>query len=149
MNESYFKDLLKKNGLKVTSQRLIVLEAVASCPGKHLSAEEIYDLVHESYPEVGLATVYRTLQVLLELHMIDKVNFDDGVVRYEMCEQSETARHRHHHLICKKCGKVYAFEDDPLDNLERTILLTTGFEVVDHEVKLYGYCRDCIEKEQM
>ena len=149
MNESYFKDLLKKNGLKVTSQRLIVLEAVASCPGKHLSAEEIYDLVHESYPEVGLATVYRTLQVLLELHMIDKVNFDDGVVRYEMCKQSETARHRHHHLICKKCGKVYAFEDDLLDNLERTILLTTGFEVGDHEVKLYGYCRDCIEKEQM
>lgn len=147
MNAEYFKGVLRKKGLKVTNQRMQVLEAVASCPGKHLTAEEIYAVVHKKHPEVGLATIYRTLQLLSELDMITKVNFDDGFVRYEARDfEDGDSRHCHHHLICKGCGAVLAFEDDLLEELEEAIRKTSGFFVVDHEVKFYGYCRECSAK---
>ena len=141
--ESFIK-LLKNHGLKVTRQRLMVLEAIASCPDEHLTAEEIFELVKAVCPEIGLATVYRTIQLLNELHLIDRINFDDGFVRYEMgSAPNEEQKHHHHHLICKKCGKVISFQDDLLEELEKSIAETTGFFVVDHDVKLYGYCVEC------
>ncbi len=136
--------LLKDRGLKVTRQRMAVLEAIDSCPREHLTAEEIFELVKADCPDIGLATVYRTIQLLGSLHLIDRVSFDDGFVRYEMGSALEgTVRHRHHHLICIKCGRVISFQDDLLEELEGKIIATTGFRVVDHEVKLYGYCVEC------
>lgn len=139
-----FKQLLKSEGLKVTTQRLEVLEAIASHPEEHLTAEEIFELVKVDCPAIGLATVYRTIQLLNELHLIDRINFDDGFVRYEMGAVSEPEKkHHHHHLICMKCGKVISFQDDLLEELEGKITDTTGFRIVNHEVKLYGYCKEC------
>ena len=139
-----FIQLLRERGLKVTNQRLLVLEAIASCPDKHLAAEEIFELVKNSYPEIGLATVYRTIQLLNELHLIDRINFDDGFVRYEMGrDYTHENKHHHHHLICRKCRRVISFQDDFLEELEVKIAETVGFHVVDHDVKLYGYCVEC------
>ena len=143
VDREQFKQLLKDNGLKVTNQRVLVLEALASCPGKHLTAEEIYELVKIDCPEIGLATVYRTIQMLLELHLVDRINLDDGYVRYEIGSESGTAKHHHHHLICLSCGRVISFEDDLLEELEKKITDKEGFQVIDHEVKLYGYCKEC------
>ena len=144
VDREQFKKLLKDKGLKVTNQRLLVMEAIAACPEEHLTAEEIFDLVKVSYPEIGLATVYRTIQLLNELNLIDRINFDDGYVRYEMGRTQERGnKHHHHHLICMKCGKVISFQDDLLEELEEKITVTTGFQIVDHEVKLYGYCVEC------
>lgn len=139
-----FQKLLKDNGLKVTRQRMMVLEAIASCPEEHLTAEEIFELVKVDCPEIGLATIYRTIQLLNELHLIDRISFDDGFARYEIgSAQSRELKHRHHHLICKNCGRVISFQDDLLEELEEKIAQTTGFFVVDHEVKLYGFCAEC------
>ncbi len=144
VDREQFNRLLKEKGLKVTRQRVLVLEAIASRPEAHLTAEEIYDLVKVSYPEIGLATVYRTIQLLNELHLIDRISFDDGFVRYEMGNVHGGGKmHRHHHLICLKCGRVISFRDDLLEELEKKITATAGFRVVDHEVKLYGYCVEC------
>lgn len=141
-----FRELLREKGLKVTSQRLLVLEAIASCPEEHLTAEEIFELVKVDYPEIGLATVYRTIQLLNELNLIDRINFDDGFVRYEMgSTPNHGQKHHHHHLICEKCGKVISFRDDLLEELEARIAETTGFCVVNHDVKLYGCCKACKE----
>ena len=84
MNEEKVKDLLREKGLKVTSQRLMVLNILSAHGDEHLTVEEIYDLAKEESPEIGLATIYRTVQVLLELHVIEKVTFDDGFARYEL-----------------------------------------------------------------
>lgn len=139
-----FQRLLRDKGLKVTGQRLKVLEAMESCPQEHFSAEEIYEIVKADCPKIGLATIYRTIQLLNELHLIDRINFDDGFVRYEMgSTPNHEQKHRHHHLICKKCGRVISFRDDLLEGLEEKIADTAGFLVVDHEVKLYGYCIAC------
>ena len=144
-NQEQFKTILKRNGLKVTTQRVAILEVLNNRPGKHMTAEEIYDCVRKKYPEIGLATVYRTIQLLSELNLIDKLNLDDGYVRYEIGHQSsEEACHHHHHLICLDCGNIYAFQDDLLETLENRIKETLGFEVVDHEVKLYGHCSKCL-----
>ena len=138
------EELLKEKGLKVTRQRMAVLEAIGSCPQEHLTAEEIFELVKVGCPDIGLATVYRTIQLLGSLHLIDRVSFDDGIVRYEMGSALESAgKHRHHHLVCIKCGRVTPFQDDLLEELEGKIAETAGFRVVNHEVKLYGYCVEC------
>ena len=139
-----FNKRLKEKGLKVTNQRLVVLEALETSSNQHLTAEQIFDLVKADNPEIGLATVYRTIQVLLELHLIDRVNFDDGSERYEIVRMgTKGARHHHHHLICINCGKVFEFEEDMMEGLETEIEKKTGFHVIDHEVKLYGYCKEC------
>ncbi len=69
MKKDLFKKMLKEKGLKLTGQRLLVLETMAEHPGEHLTAEEIFDLARRNYPEIGLATIYRTLQVLVELNV--------------------------------------------------------------------------------
>lgn len=143
-NKENFKKLLKENGLKVTTQRIIILEVLEERPGEHMTAEEIYEYVKEQYPDIGLATVYRTIQLLSELHLIDKLILDDGYVRYEIGKKNnQKSTHHHHHLICLNCGQVSSFEDDLLDTLEKKIYDNVGFEVVDHEVKMFGYCKEC------
>ena len=148
MNEEKVKDLLREKGLKVTSQRLMVLNILSAHGDEHLTAEEIYDLAKEESPEIGLATIYRTVQVLLELHVIEKVTFDDGFARYELNGEETGSGHRHHHAICTQCGKVYSLETDLLDTLEKQVFESLGFEVTDHEVKLYGLCSACRRKAQ-
>lgn len=142
-NQDYFKKFLRENGLKVTNQRIAILEVFRDCPGCHLTAEELYDHVKREHPEIGLATVYRTVQKLSELGLIDKINLDDGYVRYEISMMEGETCHHHHHLICLNCGEVFAFAGDMLDSLEEHITHSMGFQVVDHEVKLFGYCKAC------
>lgn len=148
MNEEKVKDLLREKGLKVTSQRLMVLNILSAHGDEHLTVEEIYDLAKEESPEIGLATIYRTVQVLLELHVIEKVTFDDGFARYELNGEETGSGRRHHHAICTQCGKVYSLETDLLDTLEKQVFESLGFEVTDHEVKLYGLCSACRRKAQ-
>ena len=149
ISQEEFKKLLKEKGLKVTNQRLLVLEVLADHRDTHMTAEDIYDLVKEDYPEIGLATIYRTLQLLLNMQFVDRINLDDGCIRYEIGDQlSGESKHHHHHLICKTCGKVLPFRHDLLDDLERQIEEETGFHVLDHELKFYGQCKECLRKDQ-
>ena len=146
ISQEKFKEMLKEKGLKVTSQRLLVLEVLADNRDKHMTVEDIYELVKEDNPDIGLATIYRTVQLLLEMQLVDRINLDDGCGRYEIGEMSESdakGKHHHHHLICKNCGKVLSFKDDLLEELERHIEEETGFHILDHELKFYGHCREC------
>ena len=141
-----FEKILKEHGLKRTKQRILVLEALASCEDKHLTAEEIYEIVKAEFPEIGLATVYRTIQLLSELNLVESVQLGDGYVRYEIGTIDGKEAHHHPHLICLECGKVISFWDDLLDELEERIKESVSFQVVNHEVKLYGYCEACLNK---
>ena len=142
VSQESFKKKLKEKGLKVTNQRLLVLQVLAENKDRHLTAEDIYELVKEDYPEIGLATIYRTVQLLLEMQLVDRINLDDGCARYEIGEFFDgEERHHHHHLICRTCGKIIPFKDDLLENLEDKIEETTGFHVLDHELKFYGRAR--------
>ena len=147
--EDLLRRKLREKGLKVTHQRLLILSVLEQNSGSHMAAEDIYGLVTEEHPEIGLATVYRTLQLLWDMQLVDRINLDDGCVRYEIGHLlTDETKHNHHHLICRKCGKVIPFDADLLDDLERHIEKTAGFHVLDHELKFFGLCRECMKNEK-
>ena len=130
---------------KMTPQRQIVLQIFLDHPGEHLSAEDVHDILRTEKAEIGLATVYRTLELLSDLGILQKMEFGDGCSRYEATDTDPTRRH-HHHLICTKCGKVEEFDEDLLETLEADIERKTGFRTLDHQVKFFGICKECQEK---
>ena len=148
MNDKNFKlqDLRKKlaeNHYKMTPQRKEVLQIfLENDSDPHLSAEEVYDVLKKKDFDFGLATVYRNVELLCTLGILSKVNFDDGRTRYELAS-TDPKVHQHHHLICLNCKKIIEFEEDLLDNLESEITTKSGFEIINHEVKFFGYCADC------
>ncbi len=135
---------LKESGLKITPQRRAIINILLDNGNRHLSSEEIYDLVRENCPEIGLATVYRTMQLLDDIGVISKLNLDDGCIRYEL-DLNKSDSHNHHHLICKKCGDIIEVEDDLMDNVEKEIQTTYKFKILDHDIKFYGLCENCDE----
>ncbi|MEN6412592.1 MAG: Fur family transcriptional regulator [Veillonellales bacterium] len=137
-------DLKKKfheRQYKLTPQRQIILQVFLDHHDEHLCAEDVHMIVHRQSSEIGLATVYRTLEVLSDLDVLRKMDFGDGRSRYEINEADTP--HQHHHLICLSCGKVKEFEDDLLETLETVISRNSNFKIVDHQVKFYGYCQEC------
>lgn len=136
-----FNNVLKEKGYKITAQRQAVLDIIEQNKGDHLNTQEIHELVKKDCPDIGIATVYRTLLLLEKMHMVDKINLDDGFARYELSRDNK--EHGHHHLICLSCGTVDEFKDDLLDKLEEKIENTKNFMVIDHSVKIYGYCKKC------
>lgn len=139
------KEDLKKKGYKLTPQRRAIVDTIVDSEGKHLTAEEIYDVVKNNCPEIGLATVYRTIILLEEIGFVSRLHLNDGCSRYELVHSDE--RHRHHHLICNSCKKVIEVEDDLLEDLEEEIKNKYSFAIVDHSVKFYGYCKECQSKK--
>ena len=139
------KRMLQERQHKMTPQRQIVLQIFLDHPGEHLSAEDVHDILRTEKAEIGLATVYRTLELLSDLGILQKMEFGDGCSRYEVNDTDPT-RHHHHHLICTKCGKVEEFDEDLLETLEADIERKTGFRTLDHQVKFFGICKECQEK---
>lgn len=147
MTDEYgLRKKLKEAGYKYTGQRKAVLDILQQYLGHHLSTEEIYNLVKEENPDIGIATIYRTLLLLEKLGLVCKLDLDDGFSRYELLKENED--HRHHHLICSACGSVSEVEEDLLESLEEQILLKNNFLVKDHRVKFYGLCEKCRNKEK-
>lgn len=139
MTTSYMFDKLKESNHKLTPQRLAILEVLEDNQGEHLSAEQIFLMVKTRMPNIGLATVYRTLELFAGLGLLHKTSFDEGKFRYEFRERG---RHRHHHLICLECGRISEIEEDLLHQLEREVE-KKGFKVVDHSLVIYGKCSKC------
>jgi Fur family ferric uptake transcriptional regulator len=131
---------LQQKDYKITPQRQIILMALLDNHRQHLSADEVHAIVKGQHPEIGLATVYRTLEICANLGILHQIEFGDGCTRYEFAKE-ET--HRHHHLICINCGKVTEFNDDLLETLETWVSKKTGFKIADHQLKFYGYCEEC------
>ena len=138
------KERIKDKKYKLTTQRQIILQTFIEADEKHLSAEDVYILVKKNNPDIGLATIYRTLDLFTELDLVKRLDFGDGRNRYEL--NSDELAHFHHHLICVNCGCVKEFEDDMLETLESIIAKKLNFHTTDHQLKVYGFCGECHEK---
>ncbi|MBX5465328.1 MAG: transcriptional repressor [Clostridia bacterium] len=137
---------LAAHELKLTPQRRRVVEVFFRHPGEHLSADDVYAEVRQQNPEVGLATIYRTLDLLSDLGVLDKLELGDGRARYEL---DRGTGQRHLHLVCTACGRVEEFQPDALlAELEAEIGRRTGFRISDRELKFYGLCADCRERRR-
>lgn len=135
---------LKTKGFKLTSQREATVRVLLENEKDHLSAEDVYMLLKRSSPDIGLATVYRTLELLSELHIVEKVNFGDGATRFDLRNSDQA--HHHHHLICTQCGTVEEIKDDWLMPLETRLQSEYGFTVLDHRLDFQGICQSCKSK---
>ena len=137
---------LSESGYKMTPQRKEILKIfVEHKDYHHMSAEDVYNILRKNDSDIGLATVYRALDLLSDLEILVRMDFGDGCARYEL-NTTDPKVHHHHHLICLKCKKVIEFEEDLLDELEADIADKSGFQILNHEVKFFGYCSDCQTK---
>lgn len=137
------KKQLHAKSYKLTPQRESTLRVLLEREKDHLSAEDIFLFVKEKSPDIGLATVYRTLELLSELDIVDKINFGDGVSRYDL--RKEGAKHFHHHLVCMDCGTVEEIVEDLLEDVEQIVERDWGFQVKDHRLTFHGICKQCQE----
>ncbi|WP_139489262.1 ferric iron uptake transcriptional regulator [Brevibacillus dissolubilis] len=138
------KQQLQSHHYKLTPQREATVRVLLENEEDHLSAEDVYLLVKEKAPEIGLATVYRTLELLSELRIIHKMNFGDGVARYDL--RDDNAEHHHHHLVCMNCGTVDEIFEDLLEGMEQRVHNDYNFTILDHRLTFYGICKRCIDK---
>ncbi|WP_158735242.1 Fur family transcriptional regulator [Alteribacillus sp. YIM 98480] len=137
------KKQLHSQSYKLTPQREATVRVLLEHEEDHLSAEDVYLLVKEKAPEIGLATVYRTLELLNELEVVDKINFGDGVSRYDL--RKEGADHFHHHLVCIECGSVDEIQEDLLGDVEKVVERDWHFKIKDHRLTFHGICHRCQE----
>lgn len=138
------RKILAEKGFRMTAQRQAVLKTVQICEGEHLTVEEIYDRTRQEAPEIGIATVYRTLQLLTDIGFLTRDYLGDNTVRYEINHEEE--HHAHHHMVCLSCGIIIEAKDDLMNTIEAFLQTQYGFEIVDHRIQFLGYCAECQRK---
>ncbi len=147
----WWRSRLREGGFRLTGPREAILQILSKVPA-HPSAEEIFFLVKQLYPQVGLATVYRTLALLVNMGLIHKLDFGEGKARYELV-QGPAAKEHHHHLLCIRCGKVIDCgefgekEREFLNKVEAPLSEKYNFQITNHSIQFYGICKECREKE--
>lgn len=145
MDQEYLNQKLKEKGLKFTNQRKHIYNFLIENQDKHMSAEEILSEIEKEHSNIGLATVYRTMQLFTETGIALKHDFDDGKSRYELNVDKDV--HNHHHLICQKCGEIIEVDMDLMEELEKRIEENYNFCITNHIVKIYGICKNCRSEE--
>ena len=106
-----------------------------------LSAQEIHDSLREGGRPIGIASVYRALDGLDELRLVQRVDLGDGIARFE---PAHAGGDHHHHLVCDDCGKVEPFEDASLETAIERVADGRGYAVAAHDVVLRGTCDRCL-----
>ena len=137
---------LDRMGLKQTQQRKIIVRAFLEV-NDHVDAEELHRRVVAEGQEIGLATVYRTLNLLREAGLVEQKSFQDGRAVFEVAHPGS----HHDHLICTECGVVIEFEDPSIEAMQELIARKYGVELKSHRLDLYGTCLDqsaCLQRKK-
>jgi len=134
------KGVLRASGLRVTTPRIAVLQALRE-GGGHMSAEDVYDAVLAGYPSISLVTVYRTLESFALLGLAARVELGDKRTRWEWIGDA------HHHLLCRHCGLVVELDDEPFRRLVEDLARSRGVRVDVRHLALPGLCPTCTARE--
>ncbi|MBD3800353.1 MAG: transcriptional repressor [Campylobacterales bacterium] len=137
-----FKKLLKKNGLKFTIQREVILETLHNSD-EHLTPEALHKKIQENYPHLktGIATIYRTLGLLENEEIVTSLSFGAQGKKYEL-----GAKEHHDHMICTECGSITEFVDEEIEKRQHAIADKLGFQMKEHSMQIYGVCAECQKK---
>lgn len=130
-------DRLTREGHRLTTPRQAIIKLVAPRQD-HFSAQEVWDEVRERYSGIGRATVFRTLDLLTELGVLNRIHTGDGCHRYTVCETTH-----HHHLMCVECGTVSSLEAAGIESQIRRLATEAGFDLLTHHLELVGRCATC------
>lgn len=131
--------LLRARGLKVTAQRLAVLEALTSAHG-HPSAEELHERVRRKHPTISLSTVYSALTTFSDVGLLDALTLADGVTRYD------TNTEPHANFVCLRCKVILDLDTPSVAGFLRDVRAETPYEIVGQKVEVLGYCDKCRPK---
>lgn len=139
------KDNLKAKGYKLTFQRQKILDIMVNNKHKHLTSEEVYRCIKNDYPEIGLTTVYRTIQLLEEANIICKFDISQNAIKYEVMELDNT--YQHPHFICTNCMRVFPIKEysPDLEIIKSNLNHKYKFKIANYNIKLYGMCKECGE----
>ena len=132
------RDHLVRMRLKRTEQRETILEVFLQSK-RHLTVEELHNLVKYRDPSIGLTTIYRTMKLFCDCNLARANHFDEGRVRYE--QQYKTAHHDH--MICTKCGEAIEFVNPQIEKLQEKVARQFGFLMTNHRMEIYGLCQKC------
>jgi Fur family ferric uptake transcriptional regulator len=130
---------LEREGYRVSVPRSAVVETLADL-GCSVTAKEIADSLHERGQDIGVASIYRTLELLDRLRLTRRVDQAEGVARYEPIDPSGE---HHHHIVCDTCGEVSAFEDSDLEHAIERLASRVDYAIDAHDVTLRGECPTC------
>jgi Fur family transcriptional regulator, ferric uptake regulator len=137
MNAESWLAQLQENGYRLTEARRAVVEVIQKSTHA-LTPVQVFDEARKKYAELGLVSVYRTLEKLEELHLIQRVHQPEG------CQAFIAAGHGHEHLLlCQNCGQVIFFAGDDLDALILAISKKTRYKIHEHWLQLFGLCQNC------
>lgn len=129
-----FEEICASKGLKMTEQRKIIAKVVFDSED-HPNVEEVYNRAIKIDQNISLATVYRTVNLLENYGVIEKLDFLDGKARYEKKKPDDS---HHHHLIDLDTGKIIEFQDDELEVIKIRIAKKLGYKLIDHRLELFG-----------
>ena len=126
---------LKSSGLKATLPRIKILEIFQRSQRRHMTAEDVYKALLVEDADIGLATVYRVLMQFEQAGLLTRSNFESGKSVFEINEGQH-----HDHLVCLTCGRVEEFFDSEIEQRQRAVALSRGFELQEHSLALYARC---------
>jgi Fur family transcriptional regulator, ferric uptake regulator len=124
-------------GYRLTAARQVIIDTLVASHG-HITADDLAALVHETSPQIGRMTVYRTLDLLCDLGLVRPIYQGTGAAHYVLLEGGS-----HHHFICTNCHRVFEFERCGASDLAQTLGRQFNFEVQSHLLEIYGLCEEC------
>ena len=139
--QTKFANFLHKNGLRYTPERKLIIEEAFSKKA-HFDASELLFQIRKKGASISRATVYRTLQLLVECNLLSAIKLGENHTHYE----PQYGRHNHYHLICSQCGKVIEFSSATIQNLRDELKESFGFDISGNTIEITGVCRDCKKK---
>ncbi|WKS31734.1 transcriptional repressor [Corynebacterium propinquum] len=139
---SSVQSAIPKLGARNTRQRTAVIQVLNELDN-FASAKAIHhELVHRD-SQVGLTTVYRTLQSLSEIDAVDVLHMPSGETLYRSCE----SHHHHHHLVCTSCGRTEEIDGGPVERWAQEVVANYGFQLTGHDAEVFGICAKCSKKQ--
>ncbi len=139
-NDTFTKYLQSKQ-LRVTQERLDLLDEIMNYDG-HFDADQLYAMLRSKGVKASRATVYNTLDLLVQCGLISKYRFGDNISRYEKA----FGRPRHDHLICLSCGDIIEFVSPELDNIQTKVCKEHHFKFANSSLQIFGTCSKCQKK---
>jgi Fur family ferric uptake transcriptional regulator len=128
---------LRNQGYRITPQRELIMRIFHDAGDKHLSAEDVFDILQSKNEQISLATTYRTLRMLVKMNILRELDFAETHKHYELIDENSPP---HHHIICLNCNKTIEFEDNRINELGREIAEKLGVEIVDMQFQIFANC---------
>lgn len=137
MNKGLFVNFFKGKKLRLSHPRLLIYQELSDTKTP-LSPQELYQILLKKQKRIGLTSIYRSLDLFESMGMVFKI-INGSSVKYKLCEIED----HHHHIICKACGNVVELNFCDISDYSKKVTESTGYQVTDHQLNFYGFCKAC------